>query len=104
MTTESQALFDAMPMWIAVECPERLRPVIARKGLRGFYNVPGGLKTVEEVDAYLARLYGVRAPSQGERDAAWVGAHFGWHCTAADPLWWEMKHSRGVLDGKRDTR
>lgn len=91
-----------MPPYVAVYCPERLKPVCAKNGVQGFWRLPDWIDSLEAGDTYLRRAHGCRAPTDAEREAAWCGAQFGWDAASADPLWWEMKLSKGVTDACRD--
>lgn len=86
-----KTILDSFPAYVAVLCPERVRPMCAKPGHAGFWRLPEWVSTLDEADMYLQRLYGVRRPSDAERDAAWCGASFGWNAPSACPLWWTMK-------------
>jgi hypothetical protein len=58
--------------------------LIVQPGVKGYW--PSKTKTLAEADDQLLRVFGARAPTEAEREAAAIGSLVGWDVPGADPL------------------
>ena len=61
--------------------------IVVKPGEVGYYRSQYVIgKSLEEVDALHGRVFGIRAPSDAEREAAAIGSIAGWGVPGADPM------------------
>jgi hypothetical protein len=83
--TTVQARIAAFPSHIAIRDLGDASIIMVQPGVVGYWRLPDTIGTLEEADAYLARLFGARAATSRERWAAQCGSMYGWDVPAADP-------------------
>lgn len=92
--TTVQDRIAAFPSHIALRNLGDNSLIMVQPGVAGYWPLPASIDTLDAADAYLARLFGARAATNREREAAAVGSMFGWEVPGADPacdLWDSIK-------------
>lgn len=70
--------------YLHIQAPNGL--IIVQPGETGYWPAPAAIKTLDELDAMLERVFNARRPTAAERLGAQIGSLIGWEVPGADPL------------------
>ncbi len=95
----------SFPSYVAVDASnEGLGIICIEPGMKGYrpFDIPP--RDLEQADRIVQRWGADRAPTEIEREAAYVGSMFGWDAPGADPLNYRAtKQVNNLMSGKEIT-